>query len=386
MKNRLSNEVSGQFQARRRFLRTAGAASAVAATSPALFAQSPAARGPMVAQIVDSSNQNQDISKDFLVGSRTAWQEINAAGGLRGQAIRHVVLETDGSTSQVDAAWAQLRADSSCLASFGACADAVAVTLSARSRTDSSELAQVAPWLQSALPEQTPNTLVIFSNREQQLEHALKRMSTVGMDRITVVYQSESERRLNTADIQRLAQSLKIGLREMPVQQDLTLQAQQISNTNVPLVLFVGGTPELVQFTRGWNKGNMMRYIIALADVNLLTAQQMIGNRRVPVVGTQAVPVVSSAMPIVRRYRQALAKYYDEPPTALSLAGYISARYTAQVLLSVRGNINRSAAHEAFLRRQSIDLEGFRVSYENGKLQNAFVTQSMLSADGRALG
>jgi ABC-type branched-subunit amino acid transport system substrate-binding protein len=386
MKNRLSNEVSGQFQARRNFLRTAGAASAVAATSPALFAQSPAVRGPMVAQIVDSSNQNQDISKDFLVGSRTAWQEINAAGGLRGQTIRHVVLETDGSTSQVDAAWAQLRADSSCLASFGACADAVAVTLSARSRVDSSELAQVAPWLQSALPEQTLNTLVIFSNREQQLEHALKHMSTVGMDRITVVYQSESERRLNTADIQRLAQSLKIGLREMPVQQDLTLQAQQISNTNVPLVLFVGGTPELVQFTRGWNKGNMMRYIIALADVNLLTAQQMIGNRRVPVVGTQAVPVVSSAMPIVRRYRQALAKYYDEPPTALSLAGYISARYTAQVLLSVRGNLNRSTAYEAFLRRQSIDLEGFRVSYENGKLQNAFVTQSMLSADGRALG
>lgn len=386
MKNRLSNEVSGQFQARRNFLRTAGAASAVAATSPTLFAQSPAVRGPMVAQIVDSSNQNQDISKDFLVGSRTAWQEINAAGGLRGQTIRHVVLETDGSTSQVDAAWAQLRADSSCLASFGACADAVAVTLSARSRVDSSELAQVAPWLQSALPEQTLNTLVIFSNREQQLEHALKHMSTVGMDRITVVYQSESERRLNTADIQRLAQSLKIGLREMPVQQDLTLQAQQISNTNVPLVLFVGGTPELVQFTRGWNKGNMMRYIIALADVNLLTAQQMIGNRRVPVVGTQAVPVVSSAMPIVRRYRQALAKYYDEPPTALSLAGYISARYTAQVLLSVRGNLNRSTAYEAFLRRQSIDLEGFRVSYENGKLQNAFVTQSMLSADGRALG
>jgi hypothetical protein len=55
-------------------------------------------------------------------------------------------------------------------------------------------------------------------------------------------------------------------------------------------------------------------------------------------------------------------------------------------LLSVRGNLNRSTAYEAFLRRQSIDLEGFRVSYENGKLQNAFVTQSMLSADGRALG
>lgn len=371
---------------RRGFLRTTGVASAALAISPWVKAQSPVARTPMVAQIVDSSLQNQDISKDFLVGSRTAWQEINAAGGLQGQPVRHSVIETDGSVSQVDAAWRQLRADPSCVASFGACADAVAASLAARSRTEGAELAHVAPWLQSALSEPTPNTFTIFSNREQQLRHALKNLSTVGMDRVTVVYQSENGRRLNASDIQRLAQALKLTLLEMPVQTDLTLQAQHISSTNVPLVLFVGGTPELVQFTRGWSKGNMMRYIIALADVNLLTAQQMIGNRHVPVIGTQAVPVVSSSMPVVRRYRQALAKYYDEPPTALSLAGYLSARYTAQVLSSVRGNLNRSAAFEAFTRRQSIDLEGFRVSYDNGKLQNAYVTQSMLSADGRVLG
>jgi hypothetical protein len=33
-----------------------------------------------------------------------------------------------------------------------------------------------------------------------------------------------------------------------------------------------------------------------------------------------------------------------------------------------------------------MDLEGFRIAYESGRLQSAFVTQSMLSADGRVLG
>ena len=201
-----------------------------------------------------------------------------------------------------------------------------------------------------------------------------------------VVYQSADERRQSMPDIQRMAQSLKLTLQEMPVQADLSAQASQISRTSTPLVLFVGGTPELVQFMRGWNPGVTLRYIIALADVNLQTAQQMMGNRHVPVIGTQAVPVVSGSLAVVRRYRQALAKYYDEPPTALSLAGYLSARYTAQVLQNVRGNLNRSAAFEAFSRRQPIDLEGFRVAYNNGKLQSAFVTQSMLSADGRLIG
>jgi ABC-type branched-subunit amino acid transport system substrate-binding protein len=381
------NQLASAFsQPRRRFLRSTGAASVLLGVSPFVAGQASSGRTPMVAQIVDSSVQNQDISKDFLVGSRTAWQEINALGGIRGQTIRHRVIETDGSAEQADAAWAQLRNDSSCIASFGTCADGVAVGLAVRHRADSSELAHVAPWLQSALADQIQNTFAIFSNREQQIQHALKSMSTVGVDSMTVVYQSEAERRLNAQDIQRTAQSLKLNLREQPVQADLSRQAAQISNTSVPLVLFVGGTPELVQFTRGWNRGSSLRYIIALADVNLQTAQQMIGNRHVPVIGTQAVPIVSGSLPIVRRYRQALAKYYDEPPTALSLAGYISARYTAQVLQTVRGNLSRASAYEAFARRQSMDLEGFRVAYENGKLQTAYVTQSMLSADGRVIG
>jgi ABC-type branched-subunit amino acid transport system substrate-binding protein len=386
MNLRVNQAVSGLVFSRRKLLRTGSLASLAVVASPWAMAQNPTARGPMVAQIVDSSVQNQDISKDFLVGSRTAWQEINASGGIRGQTIRHRVIETDGSAEQADAAWAQLRNDSSCIASFGTCADGVAVGLAVRHRADSSELAHIAPWLQSALADQIQNTFAIFSNREQQIQHALKSMSTVGVDSMTVVYQSEAERRLNAQDIQRTAQSLKLNLREQPVQADLSRQAAQISNTSVPLVLFVGGTPELVQFTRGWNRGSSLRYIIALADVNLQTAQQMIGNRHVPVIGTQAVPIVSGSLPIVRRYRQALAKYYDEPPTALSLAGYISARYTAQVLQTVRGNLSRASAYEAFARRQSMDLEGFRVAYENGKLQTAYVTQSMLSADGRVIG
>lgn len=381
-----NSKTSVDFVPRRGFLRTSAAASAMALVSPWALAQSAVLRSPMVAQVVDSSNQTQDISKDFVVGSRTAWQEINAAGGIRGQVIRHSIIQTDGLAAQMTAAWAQLQSDANCLASFGTCADALAAGFTAQSRADKDELAHVAPWLQNASVELGVNTFSIFSNREQQIQHALKNMRTVGVESLMVVYQSQTERLQNTQDIQRISRSLKLTLQEMPVHADLSVQAQQISRTTTPLVLFVGGTPELVQFMRGWNPGVSLRYIFALADVNLQTAQQMMGNRHVPVIGTQAVPMVTSSIAIVRRYRQALAKYYDEPPTALSLAGYLSARYTAQVLLSARGNLNRSAAYEAFSRRQSIDLEGFRVSYDNGKLQSAYVTQSMLRADGRVIG
>jgi ABC-type branched-subunit amino acid transport system substrate-binding protein len=386
MNFKVTTGASRVVMLRRSVLRLGTITGVIGAFGTTAWAQSPSTRSPMVAQVVDVSNQTQDISRDFLVGSRTAWQEINAAGGIRGQTIRHQIIETDGTSAQSNAAWGQLRNDTACIASFGTCADALATAFTVQSREGNSELAHVAPWLQSASVDQGANTFSIFSTREQQIQHALKNMTTVGVDNIMVVYQSETERRQNMQDIQRMAQSLKLALREMPVQTDLTSQAQQISRTSTPLVLFVGGTPELVQFLRGWNPGSTLRYIIAMADVNLQTAQQMMGNRYVPVVGTQAVPVVTGSLAVVRRYRQALAKYYDEPPTALSLAGYLSARYTAQVLQSVRGNLNRGTAYEAFARRQTVDMEGFRVSYDNGKLQGAYVTQSMLSADGRVIG
>ena len=374
------------FPSRRHFLRATALASTVATLSPSAVAQATAQRSPTVAQVIDSSNLIQDISKDFLGGSRTAWQEINAAGGVRGTTIRHTVIETDGSAAQINGAWAQLRNDSSCIASFGTCADGTATALTQQGRSDSSELAHSAPWLQSASVDRGANTFPIFSTREQQIQHALKSMTSVGVDQLVVVYASDTDLRQNRSDIQRMAQTLKLKLHEMPVHSVLSQQAAQISNSSTPLMLFLGGTPELVQFLRGWTSTSVLRHIIALADVNLLTAQQMMGKRHVPVIGTQAVPMVSGSLPIVRRFRQALAKYYDEPPTALSLAGYLSARYTFEVLQTVRGNLNRSAVLEAFDRRQTVDLDGFRISYDNGKLHNAFVTQSMIRADGRVMG
>lgn len=369
---------------RRQLFRISSAAG-LSLAAPSIWAQNAASRSPLVGQIADVSNAYQDISKDFIIGSRTAWQEINAAGGIRGQRIRHLVIEMDGTAAQRDAAWLQLREDESCIATFGTCADPLAVQITAKNSNERNELAHSAPWLQNSAVDIERGTFPIFSTREQQIRHALQSMSNVGITNLSVVYQSERELMSNTLDIQRIAKNLKLELRQLPVQSDLLQQARQISATQVPLVLFVGGTPELVQFMQGWNRSGGIRYIVALADVNLQTALQMSGGKHVPVIGTQAVPVVSSSIAIARRFRQALSKYFDEPPTALSLAGYISARYTAQVMQSAR-TLSRSSVYEAFSRRQTIDIDGFRVEVENGRLQSAFVTQSMLSLDGRVIG
>ena len=66
-------------------------------------AAKPAAGAPAatVVQIVDMSADQQDISRDLVVGARAAWQSFNAQGGLKGRPVLHRVLETDGSYRKI---------------------------------------------------------------------------------------------------------------------------------------------------------------------------------------------------------------------------------------------------------------------------------------------
>jgi hypothetical protein len=101
---------------------------------------------------------------------------------------------------------------------------------------------------------------------------------------------------------------------------------------------------------------------------------------------TQVVPMVTAGLAIVRTYRETLARLFDEPPTPQSLAGYIAARYAQEVLASLEPNATRMQALQAFQRRTQLDLAGFRISFQSQRRTSAYVTQSMLTADGRILG
>ena len=52
--------------------------------------------------------------------------------------------------------------------------------------------------------------------------------------------------------------------------------------------------------------------------------------------------MVTAALPVVRRYREVLARLFDEPPVALSLAGFIAAHYTFEVLNDIEGALTRA--------------------------------------------
>lgn len=345
-----------------------------------------AGRGLEIVQIVDVSPGQLDVSRDFLIGSRAAWQDFNARGGARGRPVQHTVMEVDGTLPTLRQALDTVRTLPQCVALCGTAGDRTAAQLVNLLRQDPFEIAHIAPWLHNDAPSGAERVFPIFASRQEQISHALKSLSVIGVPELGAVYASAQEQALYHPDVARIAADL--GLRLAPYAPTGTLQqlGHQLTPRTPPILLFIGGTPELAQFSLGLEKQDRQRYVIGLADVNLQTLNQLGLSRNTPVMATQVVPMVTASLPIVRSYRETLARLFDEPPTPQSLAGYIAARYAQDVLQTLEPTVTRAQVLQAFQRRNVIDLGGFRISFQSQRRASAYVTQSMLSADGRILG
>jgi len=343
-------------------------------------------RAIAVAQIFDGSVGQQDVSKDFLIGSRAAWQDINTKGGVRGNPVQHTTIEVDGTLSSLRAALAAVRDNPACVALSGTSGDPAATSMVRLLRQENVRIAHAAPWLQDSSIDVDDSTFPIFAARQEQITHALQSLTMMGVQEIGAIYAADSEQRLYQDDLQRIAGALKLKLQSFRGQGGLARLGQQLTAQTPAILLFIGGTPELVQFTQGLQKQSRQRYVVALADVNLQTMMQMGMARNTPVIATQPVPMVTASLPIVRAYRETLARLFDEQPTPLSLAGFIAARYTFQVLNDIDGALTRQSVLAAFQRRSSLDVGGYRVAFGPGRRSGTFVTQSMLTLDGRIVG
>lgn len=376
------------IETRRNVLR--GALGLAACATVPVWAQpgkpSGADRTVVVAQIVDSSASQLDVSRDFLIGSRAAWHDINAKGGVNGHFVKHLSLEVDGSVESLHTALDSVKKIPNCIALSGTAGDRAANQLVTLLREDASAIAHVAPWLQNSDLEGDDRTFSIFASRQSQIAQALKSLSVMSVPEVCAVYASEQEYSLYRNDVERVGLALKIKLKSVKPTNDLAQVGKNLSPDSPRILLFLGSTPELVLFLRGLEAQAQQRFVIAMADVNMQTMLQMGVARNTAIIGTQFVPLVNSPVPIVKTYRDTLSRIFDEPPTPQSLAGYIAAQYTSEVLTTVEGSLTRQNTLRRFQQRQSVDLNGFRISFNGQRRSGSYVTSSMMTRDGRILG
>lgn len=359
------------------------AAASLSGLSDSSCAQEPDAL--VVAQVVDMSTQQQDVSRDFVAGSRVAWQTLNMRGGIRGRKIRHVVMETDGSSASVKSAWAEIVADTNCIAISGSVGSAVSEQLIALQMSDPRRSVPiVAPWLHNPHERGSRDSVFdIYASQHLQIEFAVRSLAIVGVPRMAAVFSSALDEQRSRNQVERAARSTGISVDYVSATK---LMAPSFT-PDLPVLLFLGGTLELHRFIRQLVlPAGRLCYVIALADVNLQVLTQMSKiPSQISVVVTQVVPAVTSGAAVARGYRDALARLFEEEPSPQGLAGYIAAKFTEEAIARSAQPWSRASLLASLRKRDESDLGGFNVQYNKGERTSQYVTQTMIARDGRVL-
>ena len=339
-----------------------------------------------IVQIIDTSILQQDVSKDVLIGARAAWQSINQQGGLQGRPVRQVVLEVDGTEASARKAFLTAYSSGSCLAISGTTGDSTSQLVTQWLQDEGSQLAHVAPWLQNSELVVGHKTFAICADRQKQISHAATYWAALGVKELSVIYASAQEQAAHKQEIERIGKTLKIKIVHIAVQESLQNLGESLTPTAYSVQLFIGGTPELIALIQGLEMQKRSSIIMGLSDINLQAVQQLGIVKRTLIMAAQSVPVVTSSLPIVQTYRTAMARFFDEPPTPLSLTGFIGARYTYEVLSKVNRPLSRQVAFNAFAQREPMDLGGYKIDYRGTGRGSHYVTLSMLGPQGKTIG
>ncbi|HKX44933.1 MAG TPA: ABC transporter substrate-binding protein [Burkholderiaceae bacterium] len=368
----------------------AGSTSAAWIASPAL-AQQPrsnaAARTLRVVQLLDTSGDQQELSRDYSTGVRLALAEAKQSGGRVPQLVS---IDTDGSPESLRDALAQVKADASQVALLGAVGGRLAAASIAAAKQAQLEIAHVAPWLADTRFDNERSVFTIFASREAQIRHALGALATVGIAELGLIYPSAREEDAVQEEIDAIATRLKLRARRLSVPrgQEIAAYAASLRDDIPAFLLFLGGSIELAQFTQGLAKQKLPRYIICLSDVDTTTLLQLNPGKSASIIFAQVVPnPQSNSAPFVRSYRSTLKALFDEAPSPVSLAGYVAGHYAARVLGGLDANASRAAVLAEFDSRRSLDLDGYRIEFAaHAGRGSTFVSQTMLGANGKLIG
>ncbi|MDB5891908.1 MAG: amino acid/amide transporter substrate-binding protein family [Polaromonas sp.] len=96
---------------------------------------------------------------------------------------------------------------------------------------------------------------------------AVKTLSVMGIHEIGAVYASPRNYVSYRLETKRIATQLGLKLQAFQANGELRSLGQKLGASTPAVLLFVGGTPELAEFTQGLEKQARQRYIVALADV-----------------------------------------------------------------------------------------------------------------------
>lgn len=342
-------------------------------------------------QTADLSASRAPITRLYSEGARIYFDEINRKGGVADRKIRVIQLDDGYQTQRAKDNAVKLVQEQRVFGLVHAVGTGIAEQLIRYADERGVPLVHPLTGADNIRAPQMPskNTFFLRASYRKELEKMISQLHTVGISNIALVYEDEpfgqGIRAITEAAMkERSLQLSALGIIPFNKPTEVSDAVTALAKVQPRATIIGSAGPSVENFVKAYSQthSHTQYYCLSVSSAERLSAS--LGKLSQGIIVSQVMPSVqNSVMPVVREYRDAVAREKLQP-TAFGLEGYISARIIVDALRLAGKNLTREAFVDALATPEASQVGGFpigsRAAVRSG---SPFVDLAMITGDGR---
>lgn len=364
---------------------------ALAFALPLVLAHPASAADLVVGVVGGQTGPFADAFRDYLAGARTFLDHANRSGGVNGRRIEVRVRDDRGEPAATVALTRELievdRAD----VLFGYFGDATVAAAASSGAFQGSGIALVGAVSGLDPGEGARNLFFTRASYEGEIRRAIEQFRGMGIRRFGIAVAAlDSPRSVAARAVTLMAAEMVEHAATVEIAVDgqgNEAAAARLRAAAPQVVLVVGDTLTTAGFIKAWRRADAGTFLVGLSLVNHTTVMEMLGPELAAgTLITQVVPdPTKSAHAVVGEHLRLMKVYRDEPPSHLTLEGFLAAKTLVTALRRARPGAGRKDIAAALRAMDQADLGGITVNFAGTSRGYGFVDIAFLRRNGTLL-
>jgi ABC-type branched-subunit amino acid transport system substrate-binding protein len=349
----------------------------------------------VVAQVAPLSGVLATTGQQMVVGGRIYFSHVNATGGVHGQQIKVLVADDAYKVDETVRLTKEMLAKPEVVALFGFAGTANIGKLLADKVLEEGGAALVAPY-SGGEPLRTPFNPWIFHVRAgyaDEAEHMVQQLTTLGMNRIAVMYQDDGFGKAGLAGVETAMgkRNLKLAATAGYERNTDKVEAavKTIKASDPQAVILVSVNKPTAAFVKQYREAGGGAQLLNISVVDPAELVKIAGLKNAHGLGiSQVVPYpFMGNLPVIREYQELLRKYAPgELVNYTSFEEFLGAKVLVEGLRRAGPKPTRARVMAALEGMGKYDLGGITVNYApDNRVGSRYVEVTVIGSTGKLL-
>jgi branched-chain amino acid transport system substrate-binding protein len=348
-----------------------------------------------VAQVAPLSGVLATTGAQMVLGGKVYFDHVNASGGVHGAKIRHLVVDDGYKVDETVRLTKELLANPDVMALYGFAGTANVGKLLADKVLEDGGAALVAPYTGGEVLRNPFNPWIyhVRAGYADETEHMVQQVTTLGMNRIAVVYQDDGFGKAGLEGVERALAKRNLKLSATATYERNTDKVEEavtkIKLSDAQAIIMIAVNKPAAAFVKQYREsgGGAQLYNISVVDPAEIV--KLAGLKNAHGLGIcQVVPYpYMASLPAVREFHAVMKRY--APDAAINYTNfeqYLGAKVLVEGLRRAGAKPTRGKVMKALESMGNFDLGGVNVGYSSTNRVGArYVEVTVIGSTGKLM-